>query len=298
MGRNKIYAAATAVLLLFGAGTAAYAVTNVLREDHTPPTITLEQQEIQVSVTDPREKLLEGIRAVDDRDGDVSELTVVENLTDITSEQTVSVTYAAFDRSGNVAKTTRTVRFTDYESPRFYQNQALVMPEGGNQDILGYLGATDVVDGDLRGHIKGNLVSNTGNLNQAGAHRVEFRVTNSMGDTARLTLPVDVYPATAYNAAVSLDKYLIYIPVGAEFSGERYLKSLDIGSQSYSLQGKDGETDIFLNQQVSGNARHRIRVDMDSDVNPEVPGIYSVTYTATMDDQYTGFTRLNVIVEE
>lgn len=298
MGRKKIYTAATAALLVFGAGTALYAFLNIFQKDQTPPVISAAQQEIRVSVEDPQEKLLEGITVQDDRDGDVSDLTVIESISNITPEKTATVTYAAFDRSGNVAKTTRTAVFTDYESPRFYQRRALVMPEGGNQDVLNYVGAGDVVDGDLSGHIKGNLVSDTLSLNQPGAHRVEFRVTNSMGDTARLTLPVDVYPATAYNASVSLREYLIYLPVGSSFSPEEYPASLQVGSQSYSIADPDEDTQVFINEPVSGSALHQIRVEVHSDVDTDVPGVYSVTYTVTMDEQYTGFTRLNVIVEE
>lgn len=298
MGRKKLYAAATALLLAVGAGTALYAATNIWNRDQIPPEISVAQQELQLSVRDPREKLLEGIAAEDDRDGDVSDRMVIESISGITPEHTATVTYAAFDSAGNVAKTTRAVSFTDYTPPRFYQRRALVMPESSSQDVLSYLGATDVVDGEIGSRIKGNLVSDTVSLSKSGAHQVEFRVTNSMGDTARLTLPVDVYSEQTYNATVNLGAYLVYVPVGSSFSGEGYLGSLEVGSQSYSLRGDEPDTAVFINENVSGTARHQIRVDMVSDVDTAVPGVYSVTYTVTMDEQYTGFTRLNVIVEE
>ena len=298
MGRKRMIGLSAAVVLLFAAGTALYALTNVIREDRTPPEISLAREQIQISVTDPQEKLLEGVTATDRRDGDVSDLTVIESISKITPEHTAEVTYAAFDRSGNVAKAKAEVQFTDYRSPRFAQRQALVMAEGGSQDVLGYMTAQDVVDGDLSGHIKGSLISDTVSLSRPGAHRVEFRVTNSMGDTVRLTLPVDVYPATAFNASVSLSEYLVYIPRGAAFHGEDYLRSLNIGSMSYSLTGNDPEAEIFINRPGTGTAMREICVDMNEQVDPNVPGVYSVTYTVTMNDQYTGFTRLNVIVEE
>ena len=297
MGRKRVFAAASAVLLAFGAGTALYAVTNVLREDHTPPVITLEQEVMERSVEDPQERLLEGVRAMDDRDGDVSGQLVVERVGNITPEHTATVTYAAFDRSGNVAKATAEVHYSDYRSPRFGQRGALVMPEGGSQDVLGYMSAVDVVDGDISDHIKGNLTSDTVSLSKAGAHEVEFRVTNSMGDTARITLPVDVYPTNAFNAEVQLSEYLVYVPQNAPFRGEAYLSSLNVGSMRYSLTGSDPDTEIFINRPGTGKAIHEIRVDMNENVNTAVPGNYSVTYTVTMNDQYTGFTRLNVIVE-
>ncbi len=298
MGRKQIYALATAALVLFGAGTAIYAFKNVLLEDHTPPEITIDQECLELSVEDSRDVLLQGVTAEDARDGDVTDRLVIESISNITSESTATVTYAAFDRSGNVAKATRTMLLRDYEPPRFGQRQALVIPEGGNQDVLAFMSATDVIDGDISGHMKGNLISNTTSLSKAGAHQVEFRVTNSLGDTARITLPVDVYPATAYNASVMLREYLVYLPKGTQFHGEDYLESVDIGSMSYSLTENNPDIQIFINSQDAGTAMHVVRVDMNDNVNTAVPGIYSVTYSVNMDEQYTGFTRLNVIVEE
>ena len=286
------------LLLAVGAGTALYAVTNVMTEDHTPPVITVDSEVLEVSVGYTQEDLLRGVTAKDDRDGDVTGSIVVEQIADIAPDHTAQITYAAFDRSGNVKKAKRTLSLRDYESPRFLQKRALVMPEGTNEDVLGYMGAMDLIDGDISGHIKGNLVSDTVSLSRAGAHQVEFRVTNSMGDTAKITLPVDVYPVTVYNASVQLSEYLVYLPKGSAFHPEKYLKSLTVGSLSYSLRGDDPDVEVLINRTEPGSARHVMQVDMIDSVNPAVPGIYSVVYTVTMNDQYAGFTRLNVIVEE
>lgn len=298
MKRKHRYALAMAALALVGAGTALYAFTQVGQEDHTPPKITMAQDTLELSVTDSRDALLQGVTAQDNRDGDVTGSVVIEHISNLTSQSTATATYAAFDRSGNVAKATRTLVLRDYKPPRFEQHQALVMAEGEQQDVLTFMGATDVIDGDISGHIKGNLVSDTSSLSKAGAHQVEFRVTNSLGDTAHITLPVDVYPVTAYNATVTLQDYLVYVPKGSAFHGETYLKSLDVGSMSYPLTGEDTDVQVFINHPDAGDAMHVIHVDMDENVNTAVPGVYSVTYTVNMNDQYTGFTRLNVIVEE
>ena len=290
-----------ALVVAVGAGTALYATTNVVRRDHKPPEISVETETLEVSVGYTREDLLQGVTARDRRDGDVTASLVVEDISDITPQHTAQITYAAFDRAGNVQKATRTLSFTDYQPPRFGQRRALVLSESNSQDVLSFLSATDLVDGDISDHIKGNLVSDTVSLSYPGVHQVEFRVTNSMGDTSRITLPVDVYPATAYNAGVELSDYLIYLPKGTPFRPDSYLRSLKVGSMEYSLEEEDEDTVILINRVYAPgieSARHVIRVDMDDDVNTAVPGVYSVTYTVTMNDQYTGFTRLNVVVEE
>ena len=297
MGRKRS-AALAAALLLTAAGTAAYITTRVLPRDHTPPQIQIEQEQLELSVSQGPQELLQGVTARDQRDGDVTDGIVVEQIGTLTPEHTAKVTYAAFDRSGNVAKASRTIHLTDYEPPRFGQKQALVIRENSNEDVLTYMSARDLIDGDISGQVKGNLVSDTVSLSKAGVHQVEFRVTNSMGDTARITLPVDVLPAMTYQAEVNLTDYLVYVPKGSFFRAERYLKSLEVGSISYPLDGSDPDVAVRLGRTSAVEKRHTALVEMKNNVNTAVPGLYSVTYTVTLDDQYTGFTRLNVVVEE
>ncbi len=298
MGKKRVILLATLLLVAAGAATTAYAMKNVVCDDHTPPKITMDKDTLEVSVSYTREDLLRGVTAMDETDADVTGEIVVEGISAITSEHKAEITYAAFDRSGNVSKARRKLIFTDYEPPRFQQKKPLLLPEGTTEDVLDFMTAQDMVDGDISRRIKGNLVSDTTSLSHSGIHQVEFRVTNSMGDTARITLPVDVYPANSFNATVELSDYLIYIPRDKAFHGENYLENLLVGSVSYAMDGSDEDVQVLVNKNDTEAAEHVIRVKMNDDVNTHVPGIYSVTYTVTMDDQYTGFARLNVVVED
>lgn len=298
MGKKRITILATVLLAAVGSATAFYTVTQVMQRDHVPPTITMDTDAMEISVSYTQEDLLRGITAKDKKDGDVTGEIVVESISDITPDRTAVATYAAFDHSGNVSKASRTLTFTDYQPPRFTQKKALLLPEGTTQDVLGYMAAQDMIDGDISNRIKGNLVSDTTSLSHAGEHQVEFRVTNSMGDTARITLPVDVYPSNAFNASVELSDYLVYVRKGTVFHGEKYLKNLTVGSVDYEIDGQDPDIDVFINRNGQSSAQHMVYVDMNDDVDTSTPGVYSVTYTVTMDGLHTGFTRLNVVVEE
>lgn len=279
---SAIFLCAAAVLLCL-AGMIVYMALFVWPDDTTPPVISMETDELAVSVQDDDAALLAGVTAVDDRDGDVTANILVQGVSNLNGE-TVTVTYGAFDAAGNVSKATRTLRYTDYEPPRFGQRGPLVFTASIASDVLGQLSAMDVIDGDISSQVKANLVSNTGSLTNPGTHQVEFRVTNSLGDTSYLTLPVDVYAQGSYNAAVVLEDYLVYVPKGGDFSPADYLVGLDVG---------------FVDEIVED--RSVLNVKTQSDVNTNIPGVYSVRYTVTYfrnTVEYVGYTRLNVVVEE
>ena len=226
-------------------------------------------------------ELLDGVTAWDAEDGDVTAGIVVEGVTNLSADQLATVTYAAFDRAGNVGKAQRTLRYTDYHSPKFTLTDALVFRSGTNFDVLRYVGAEDVIDGTLDDRVKATLVSGEDTITTEGIHKVEFRVTNSMKDTAYLTVPVEVYPVGLYNATLELTDYLVYVKQGSPFNRDDYLKTLKTGTQEIPLRGELDE----------------ISVSYDSDVDTTVPGTYSISYTV-QSGGYTGYTRLIVVVEK
>lgn len=309
-------------VLICGIITAGYCAINVLQDDTAAPVITVDSEVLEVSVLADDTALLQGVSAHDRTDGDVTDRILVESISAITENHTAVITYAAFDSAGNVAKMSRTLQYTDYEPPVFGQKKALVLSAGSSADVLNYLSATDKQDGDISNRIKGTLVSNTNSLSNIGMHEVEFRVTNSMGDTSYITLPVEVYPAGSYSASVELKEYLVYIKKGTAFNPKDYLSSVLAGGSRYSLQnqnppvenlspeqiealGSDRNTEIrtYINRYVDPQENKDpfvriVNVKMDGNVNILVPGIYSVAFTVDFDGLYTGYTRLNVVVED
>ena len=174
------------------------------QQDNSAPEISFQSEELQVSVTADDAALLEGVTAWDEQDGDVTSSIVVERVSNISSDQQATVTYAAFDQAGNVAKAQRTLRYTDYQSPRFSLSQPLVFSSNRTADVMNFISATDAIDGSLDDRIKASLVGGEGDLTDVGTHEVEFRVTNSMGETIYLTTPVEIYPDGLYNASIQL----------------------------------------------------------------------------------------------
>lgn len=251
------------------------------QRDDTPPVITFAEDVLSLSVTDGEDALLGGVSAVDDRDGDVTASLVTEGISAIREDHTAVVTYAAFDRAGNVTKAQRTVFYTDYESPRFSLSTSLIF-RSSYVDLFQYVSAYDMVDGDLSDNIKATIVDENGTLSEVGIHQVQLRVTNSMGDTARLTLPVEICQTGAYNATAILSDYLIYLKAGSSFDPAAYLRSLHTGYVEYTISQLPAD---------------EVSIRMENNVHSNTPGVYDVTYTVSYGN-YTGYTRLIVIVEE
>ena len=272
----------TAAMALFG----AYLVLIQNLKDTKPPVITVAEELLEISVEDGNEILMTGITAMDDRDGDVTASLLVESIYGITEDHVTTVTYAAFDRAGNVSKIQRKVHYTDYREPRFEFAGSLSFPHNSKFDLLDYVGAHDVLEGDIRRRVRATLVSDTRSIDELGSHVVRLQVTNSLGDTEELVIGVEVYPAGKYNATLSLTDYIVYLRVGESFSAEAYLNKFTMYGQTVSLRTGVGED---LQLQITGV------------VDTGKAGVYPVSYTVTRqygNQLYAGYSRLIVVVEE
>lgn len=236
------------------------------------PVIEFADDVLQVPTTATEAELLQGVTATDAEDGDVTDSVLIESVSRFVSGNTVKVTYAAFDAQNHVTKATRTVQYTDYVSPHFTLSGPLVFTESGVADMLQRVGAQDCIDGDLTSRVKVSAKDSGSLVSSVGSHEVEFRVTNSMGDTAYLTATVDVVNGNANSAQITLSDYLVYLAQGEEFNAAAYVTSYVRGDTTYT-------------DSTSG-------MTIDSNVDTAAPGVYEVTYTVD-----NSFTRLIVVVE-
>lgn len=268
-----------------------YRKLDQLRTDTRAPQIHIDEQPLEVSVRDDKSALLAGVTASDNVDGDVTASLVVErvNLTD--SDGSISVSYAAFDSAGNVAKAKREGRYTDYERPRFTLNAPLVYTVDHSFDVLSNVGAVDAIDGDIQHRVRATT-KGTSSIMALGSHVVQFQVTNSLGDTVSETFPVEVISSGIYNAALELTDYLVYLPKDAQFYPAQYLKSFTWLGEQDSLAGG-------LPTDYSMRTRGTVQTGY--------PGVYTVEYRVTFTDRdeknpdfdrkYTGYSKLIVVVE-
>lgn len=287
--KNKPMFFSCLLMVLCCAAFLFYRTTKTMQADTTAPHIQIPEEPLRVSVQALQQELLDGVTAQDDRDGDITEEVVIESFSNLYDTSFVTMTVASVDHAGNVAKAKRTLEYTDYQSPQFTLSEPLIFNEGAPLDVLRYMGAEDVVDGNLDRHVKGTIVSSSNMPNGSVLHQIEFRVTNSLGDTAHLTLPVEV---VGKNAAVSgagpeLSQYLVYLEKNAPFQAKDYLKKTKKPSTDSAGNAADG---------TSGQPKQNLQIE--SNVDTAVPGVYTADYCYQIGEKNSKKTRLIVVVEE
>ena len=103
---------------------------------------------------------------------------------------------------------------------------------------------------------------------------MDLQVTNSMGDTAWLTLPVIRQEGIAIRPEVKLSQYLVYLERGSAFRAKDYLVYVS------TPEGIGDKEEV----QISGS------------VDTSTPGTYMVHYTYPLDTT-SGTSVLTVVVE-
>ena len=246
--------------------------------DRTVPEITFGQELLEISVDAPKEELLSDVKAVDARDGDVTDTIIIESISKMLGDHERIVTYAAFDKDNHVGKAQRKIRYTDYTSPRFSLDGPL---EAGTMnaemsDILAPLHATDCIDGDLTSQIVVIDTEITSMSADAMTAQYEVQVTNSCGDVTTLKLPVRMQMNTSGSfAEIKLSEYLAYRKVGEAVDPAAFVVSASAGGQEYGVGG----------------------VQINSNLDTSMPGVYTVTYTLSVEGNSTS-TDLIIVVEE
>lgn len=248
------------------------------RFDRSTPEITFDSEVLEVSVAVTEEELLNGVTAADKKDGDVTDTIIIESISKMLGDHERIVTYAAFDKDNHVGKAQRKIRYTDYTSPRFSLDGPL---EAGTMnaemsDILAPLHATDCIDGDLTSQIVVIDTEITSMSADAMTAQYEVQVTNSCGDVTALKLPVRMQMNTSGSfAEIKLSEYLAYRKVGEVVDPAAFVVSASAGGQEYGVGG----------------------VQINSNLDTSMPGVYTVTYTLSVEGNSTS-TDLIIVVEE
>ena len=272
-----------ALLILFLITAAVFGVDQFRSyrdRDVSPPVFSSSSDELVLSVRDGDAELLNGLSAVDDRDGDVTSTIVIAGKSNFIEDGVMRVTYAAFDSHNNVGSYSRRVTYEDYHSPRFLSAEPLVLRSGSSYDYS-FLQAEDVLSGDVSSKIK--LMTTVDDAEKQCT--VNLEVTNDYGDISKLELPLDIYGTAEYNRMhPALSEYILYVPVGQKPDLLYFLTG--IWQKGELLTFEEAEIDPAY-----------IYTDDDL-VNYEEPGVYSAFYYLPLDRSTTTQTRLLVIVTE
>ena len=262
------------LFVLVTAGAAFVAVKQQLNTDRTIPEIRVENEMIEVSLKATNEELLQGVIAYDKKDKDLTDKIIVESISRFIEKGVSKVTYAVCDSDNNVAKATRLIRFTEYESPKFRVKGNLCFSLYEHIDIRTLVEATDSLEGNISSQLV--VTSSDYSTSIAGAFSLNVSVTNQKGDTSEVKLPLIVEDRPLSVPQIELKEYLVYTKVG---------QTVDFGS--YIVDALD----------MSG-ASVRGSLIIESNVDFNTPGTYHVHYYATDSDGNRGHSVMTVIVED
>lgn len=211
------------------AGFGAYQMKYIKMEDNEAPVISYDAKELQVSVENSGDEiLLQGVRAQDNRDGDVSNSLVVVSRSKFKSKGKCEVSYAAFDEAGNVGAARRTLIYEDYVSPHFELSEPLIFAKSTTSYVLvDKVTAEDCLDGDISNIVKYSFGEDKLPHNATGVQQVVFQVTNSSGDTVDLPLEMEILSEEDFKLPYpELTDYLVYTKVGEAINPTEYIRGI------------------------------------------------------------------------
>lgn len=284
---KKLKLASLVIFCVSLAASLIFWFTQIRKGDRIGPVITMDQPELTVGLNATDEDFLQGVKAVDKNDGDVSDSLVVESVSNFLSGGRRLVVYAAVDRHNNVSRANRIVKYEGYTSPVFHLKKPLIFESGGsskNEELLKNLTVKDSIDGDLSNQVK-ILTNSVVDLYTAGEYPVKLQVSNSAGDTVSFQATIQVYDSNQKSEIpfIHLKKYLVYTKKGNKLDARSYISKVCMGG--------DYESD------VSGDVDKK-NVTIKDEVDYDTPGSYEITYSVKSGKSRTGTVRLIVIVTE
>ena len=254
--------------------------------DRIPPVISMEKDLLKVSVKAGEEELMEDLTASDNRDGDLTERILLENLSNFTKPGERVATYVVFDSSGNMARASRTIRYTDYVPPRFEIESPMILPTSAisgttSSEYLAGVSATDCLDGDVSHNVKVLKVGEVQEEHYGTTALAELQVFNSAGDVSRISFPV-VYQASN-TPRITLKEYVVYLKKGKQFLPESYITGAVAGKEEMTRSEFESE--------------YHTTISYNSKVDVNTPGVYTVNYVATYLNRDPSMTYMVVVVE-
>lgn len=255
------------------------------------PEIHMDKTEIQVSINATEEELLQGVTAIDKKDGDVTDRLLVERMSMFLESGKRRVTIDAFDDNHNVTKAERIIRYTDYISPRIILSHPLRVPVNNINQLMEYITVQDCLEGDISDSLQITSKDDISSITLPGEYEMKLTVANSVGDVVEVPVTVELYDysADAGRSKAVLSEYLVYKKVGDTIDPESYLIGMETRNTEYIWD----ETALGA---IVPYAKSEFKIE--NNVDMEKPGVYEVIYSLVDALDYETKVRLVVIVEE
>jgi alpha-tubulin suppressor-like RCC1 family protein len=192
----------------------------------------------------------EGVSAVDNADGDITQKIQVTGEVDNTKPNAYTLFYSVTDKAGNTATAERKVTVVDTVAPVFSGIGDVTINLEAAFNPLADVTAFDNVDGDVTGSIQ---VTGTVNTKVKGSYNLTYNVTDSSGNTSEKVRVVTV---------------------------KDHIKPVFMGTTNQTIDLNtvfDKMAGVTASDNVDGDLTSEIQVT--GEVNTEKKGIYTLKYS-------------------
>lgn len=221
------------------------------------PVIIVDDTIPEISVNDPKSLLLDGVTARDVQDGDLTAEIEISGISRLLSDNSAEVSYIVFDSNDNMATATRRFKYTDYSRPKISLDSPLIFKSENTSGLISHFSATDVIDGNISDRVR---ISSLVPTSDSDIYYVSVLVSNSMGDSSKLKLPVIIADSAA--PSVTLSSYLEYVNVGDSVDASSFISSVTYG----------------------GEALPKDSVKITGELDTSTPGTYYIFYECTQNE--------------
>lgn len=249
--RKGILAVMLILCILLGTGVAVVYITG----DRQGPRITIPDADMTYVEGTDTGTLLEGVQAVDQKDGDVSDSLMIEYILPDVNQTKASVVYAARDKKNNVTKKSRIV---EYQA----NGAATAEPDVENQETP-------------QPEAPAAETSGEGNPEEPADSSTETfaPVTSSDGETANEEA---IAALPAGSPRFYLTEYESTLPVGSTFYALSYVKEIQDDKDSKEKLYRDIQIKGEVNSSTAGTYEVHYHV-VDSDGNNSNTAVLKVT---------------------
>lgn len=245
--KKGLIAAAIIVCIGITAGT----VFLVLDRDKTAPEIKVPAENTLTYVAGQDKKLLlEGVTAVDDKDGDVSDTLMVESVKPTSDGTQAEVTYTAMDNSRNVAKKKVLVNYQASGEPAPAENGQT--PEGTDAKPENGEAGAEAPAPEGEGEAPADVPADAP-VDPATAEQPAQDTTG--GAEATEAAIAQLPPGSPQ---FRLNQYEVTLPVGSKFDYSTYIQDI--------TDDKDDRSTLFR------------QIQLQNSVDTNTPGSYEVVY--------------------
>lgn len=254
-------------------------ITKVVdKQSSNLPVITFNKELITIDVKDDLKVLLNGVSAIDEEDGDISENIFIYDISMFDENNERLVTYGVFDSSNQMMTATRKFKYSNYTKPRFFSSKPL------NDSLNSFLPSTDKVstnsiqaysslDGDIS-----NKITKIQSEDESSSIII-YSVTDSTGTTEMLEIKESLNLKELFtNITIELKNYIIYTKKGSTVDFKNNISNV--------------KTSIGYQKDLIDS------VTVESNLNVNKSGVYEVVYTLNRSNGDYGTTKMYVIVEE